>query len=141
MIHTGSARWTGNLKQGSGTLSSETGLLQNERYSLNSRIEGTPGTNPEELLGAAHAACFSMYFAGLLDRAGHAPEEVKTTAKVRLELVAGELTIPSVELDCRVQVKGLDEARVKELARKAKDECPVSRLFRGALVSVKVSQA
>jgi len=141
MIHTGSARWVGNVKQGSGTVSSETGVLKDDRVTFNSRLEGAPGSNPEELIGAAHAACFSMYYAGLLDKAGHQPDEIKTTAKVKAELVNGRLSIPRIELDTRVRVSDLDDAKVKELAQQAKNDCPVSRLYKGAEITVSVSRA
>ncbi len=130
MIRTASARWTGNLKQGAGTISTETGALKEQPYSFASRVENAIGTNPEELVGAALAGCFSMKFVGVLTEAGFAADEVKTTARVTLETQGG-LKISKIDLACSARVQNIDDAKLQELGRQAKETCPVSVLYRG----------
>ena len=117
------AVWNGSLKEGGGRMRLASGLYEGP-YTFSSRFEEAAGTNPEELIGAAHAGCFSMFFAALLTDDGHAPESVETTAAVHLG--AGP-TITKIELDSRVKVAGVDEARFQELAAQAKKDCPVSK--------------
>lgn len=140
MIRTASARWMGNLKQGSGILSTQTGVLRDQPYSFNSRVESAPGTNPEELAGAAHAGCFSMKFAGVLTEAGFTPDEISTTARVQLELKGGDLSIPKIELLCIARVKGIDDAKLQELAQNAKTNCPISKLYKGAEITLQLTR-
>ena len=117
------AVWEGSLKEGGGRVRLASGLYEGP-YTFSSRFEEGPGTNPEELVGAAHAGCFSMFLASLLSDKGHPPEYVKTTASVHLG--AGP-TITKIELDCRVKAAGLDNDLLQELAAQAKRDCPVSK--------------
>lgn len=130
VIRTASARWTGNLKQGAGTISTETGLLKDAPYSLAARVENAKGTNPEELVGAALAGCFSMKFVGVLTEAGFVTDEVKTTARVTLETQGG-LKITKIELICAARVQNIDDAKLQELGQRSKETCPVSMLYHG----------
>jgi len=127
----GTAEWRGDLKSGSGTVSVASGLFEGT-YSFNSRFEEEPGTNPEELIGAAHAACFSMALSNILAEAGHAPESVQTTAKVHLRFVEGAPTITEIDLITEGRVPGIDQDQFADYAAQAKAGCPVSR----ALASV-----
>jgi lipoyl-dependent peroxiredoxin len=117
------AVWNGSLKEGGGRMRLASGLYEGP-YTFSSRFEEAAGTNPEELIGAAHAGCFSMFFAALLTDNGHPPESVETTAAVHLG--AGP-TITKIELDSQVKVAGVDEAQFQELAAQAKKDCPVSK--------------
>jgi osmotically inducible protein OsmC len=117
------AVWRGTLKEGSGRMRLASGLYEGP-YTFSSRFEEGAGTNPEELLGAAHAGCFSMFLAALLTDAGYPPDGVRTTASVHLG--AGP-TITKIELDCEASVSGLDEAQFQQLAVQAKAACPVSK--------------
>jgi len=127
----GTAEWRGDLKSGSGTVSVASGLFEGT-YSFSSRFEDEPGTNPEELIGAAHAACFSMALSNILAEAGHAPESVQTTAKVHLRFVEGAPTITEIDLITEGHVPGIDQDQFADYAAQAKAGCPVSR----ALASV-----
>jgi lipoyl-dependent peroxiredoxin len=123
---TASARWQGSLQDGNGTMRLGSGAYEGE-YSFASRFEEGTGTNPEELLGAAHAGCFSMALSNALSKAGHVPEEVSTTATVHLEKVGDAFTITRIDLSCDARVPGADESTFQELADGAKKNCPVSR--------------
>ena len=127
----GAAEWRGDLKSGSGIVSVASGLFEGT-YSFSSRFEEEPGTNPEELIGAAHAACFSMALSNILAEAGHAPESVQTTAKVHLRFVEGAPTITEIDLITEGRVPGIDQDQFADYAAQAKAGCPVSR----ALASV-----
>jgi osmotically inducible protein OsmC len=127
----GTAEWHGTLKKGAGTVSVASGLLDNGRYSFSSRFEDEPGTNPEELLAAAHASCFSMALARQLTEAGHAPESVRTTARVHLRLVDDAAAIAQIDLVTEGRVAGIDQPQFAELAARAKAGCPVSRALAG----------
>ncbi len=129
IIRTGSAVWSGGLKDGRGALSTQSGALKDYPYGFASRFEGVPGSNPEELLGAAHAGCFTMALSLILGEAGLAAERMETTARVALEQVDGGFAITSVQLTLRARIPGADEAQFRELADKAKANCPVSKLF------------
>jgi osmotically inducible protein OsmC len=126
----GSAEWRGDLRGGSGTVSVASGLFSGQ-YSFSTRFEEGAGTNPEELIGAAHAACFSMALSNMLSEDGHVPDSVDTTAKVHLEMVEGTPTISRIELVTKGKVPGLDQAEFAEYAAKAKVGCPVSRALAG----------
>jgi osmotically inducible protein OsmC len=126
----GTAEWRGDLKSGSGTVSVASGLLDGT-YSFSSRFEEEPGTNPEELIGAAHAACFSMALSNILAEAGHAPESVQTTAKVHLRFVEGAPTITEIDLITEGRVPGIDQDQFADYAAQAKAGCPVSRALAG----------
>jgi osmotically inducible protein OsmC len=125
---TGSARWQGGLKDGKGTIATQSGALNGHPYGFNTRFEGQRGTNPEELIGAAHAACFSMALSGVLAEAGITPGAIETTATVSLEKVEGGFAITKVHLDTRITAEG-DEAQIQECAKKAKAGCPVSKVL------------
>ncbi len=133
-IRTASAEWRGDLPKGRGTIKSQTGALDGQ-YSFASRFEEGPGTNPEELIAAAHAGCYSMALSNMLAQAGHVPTSVKTTARVHLEKVEDGVGITRIELVCRAEVPGLDAAGFQEHAESAKVGCPVSR----ALAAVEIS--
>jgi osmotically inducible protein OsmC len=125
----GSAEWTGGLKGGRGSLSPGSGVFEGS-YSFGSRFEEDEGTNPEELIGAAHAACFSMALAGALGKAGHEPKRVRTTAKVDLDMSEGP-RIARITLDTEAEVPGIDEQEFQRQAEGAKQNCPVSKALAG----------
>jgi lipoyl-dependent peroxiredoxin len=127
-IRNAEAIWTGTLKEGKGTFKLGSGVFESD-YTWAARFENAPGTNPEELIGAAHASCFSMFLSALLTKAGYTPTRIHTTAKVHLE--AGP-TITLIELETHAEVPGLDEKTFQEQAANAKKNCPVSK----ALASV-----
>jgi osmotically inducible protein OsmC len=129
MKRKGSAVWRGGLKDGDGVVSTESGVLSSVPYSFAKRFGDEAGTNPEELIGAAHAGCFSMAFSGQLGEAGFEAEKIETTATVTLENVAGGFAITTVHLDVQASVPNLDERKFQEIAKKAKEGCPVSKLF------------
>lgn len=130
----GSAVWKGNLKQGEGFLSSESKVLQDQGYSFSTRFENEPGTNPEELIAAAHAACFSMAFANTLDKEGYEPQEIATEATCSLSpKEGGGFEISKMELDVRGKVKDINDQTFAEIAEKADQGCPVSNLLRPGL--------
>jgi osmotically inducible protein OsmC len=122
-IRTSEATWRGTLKEGSGVMKLASGLYEGP-FTFASRFEEGKGTNPEELIGAAHAGCFSMFLSALLTENGTPPTRVHTTATVHLE--AGP-TIRKIELNCEAEVPGVDEAKFQELAARSKAECPISK--------------
>lgn len=126
----GTAEWHGDLKSGSGTVTVASGLFDGQ-YSFATRFEDEPGTNPEELIGAAHASCFSMALSNILSEAGHPPESVRTTAKVHLRMVEGNPTISRIDLATQGSVPGIDQDQFAQHAAAAKDGCPVSRALAG----------
>ncbi len=129
------AEWTGGLKGGKGTMAFGSGAYEGP-YSFSSRFEEGPGTNPEELIAAAHAGCFSMQFSALLEAAGHVPDRVATTATVHLDPDDGGFTITRVHLQSEAEVSGVDEDAFQQTADEAKRTCPVSRLLTGAEITV-----
>lgn len=129
MKRTGSAVWQGNLKEGKGSLSTQSGALKEQPYGFNTRFEDQPGTNPEELIGAAHAGCFSMALAKMLGDAGLTPERLETQAEVSLEKQGEGFAITAVDLTLRARVPGATPERFDEIANLAKEGCPVSRLL------------
>jgi lipoyl-dependent peroxiredoxin len=130
MKRTASAIWKGDLKQGKGTLSAPGGVLNNTAYSFTSRFENGPGTNPEELIAAAHAGCFTMALSAFLGRAGIAPQELSTNASLTMEQVDGNWTIKAIHLDLMGRVPGIDAAKFQQIAEDAKANCPVSRVLK-----------
>ncbi|MEV6845325.1 OsmC family protein [Actinoplanes sp. NPDC051411] len=126
-INTATARWEGNLPEGSGWMKTGRGGLQGN-YSFKSRFEEGEGTNPEELIGAAHAGCFSMAFANALSQAGFVPTSVDTTARVKLEKTDSGFAITSIALETTGNVPGVDEGTFQKIAEDAKVNCPVSKL-------------
>ncbi len=129
MKRTGSAVWQGGIKDGRGTVSTESGVLDGAQYSFSTRFEEGKGTNPEELLAAAHAGCFSMALSKQLNDAGLTAESINTTASVRLEKTDAGFSITRVHLDVTARVPGADAAAFETAANNAKAGCPVSRLF------------
>ena len=129
MKHTASAIWNGSLKEGSGTLTTQSGVLSSTPYSFRTRFEGEKGTNPEELIGAAHAGCFSMAFSMILGLAGLTPEKIETTATITLEKVGDGFAVTESHLDVKAKISGTDDATFQELAGKAKAGCPISKLL------------
>lgn len=136
MIKKGSARWTGGLKNGLGNVSTESGALSEQPYGFNTRFEGKAGTNPEELLGAAHAGCFSMALSMMLEQAGLTAEKIETTAAVKLEKQDDGFAITNVHLVLAAQVPGTDMETFTKIANDAKAGCPVSKLFTGAEITL-----
>lgn len=126
----GSAKWSGGIKDGKGAISTESGALKEYPYGFASRFEGKPGTNPEELLGSAHAGCFTMALSLILGEAKLTATQMDTTAEVALEQVEGGYAITSVHLTLRAKIPGADQATFTQLAAKAKAGCPVSKLFK-----------
>ena len=124
----GSAVWQGGIKDGKGAISTKSGALKEYPYGF-SRFEGKPGTNPEELIGAAHAGCFTMALSLILGEAKLTAEHMDTTAEVTLEKVVDGFAITAVHLTLRAKVPGADQAKFDELAAKAKAGCPVSKLL------------
>ncbi|HKJ02485.1 MAG TPA: OsmC family protein [Longimicrobiales bacterium] len=137
-VRSAQAEWQGDLPKGKGTIRTETGSFSGQ-YSFSSRFEEGTGTNPEELIAAAHAGCFSMALSNILAGAGHTPTSVKTTARVHLNKVEGAPAINLIELVCRAVVPGLDEATFLEHAGKAKVGCPVSKAL--SAVDIKLDAA
>ncbi|WP_434984829.1 OsmC family protein [Vreelandella zhaodongensis] len=122
------ARWEGGLKDGEGRVSTESGVLE-ASYSFKQRFEGEPGTNPEELIGAAHASCFSMALSMILGEKGYTAEAIDTAARVTLSQSAGGFDISSIHLEVSASVSGADEAVFQEAAETAKANCPVSKVL------------
>lgn len=129
IVRQGSAVWSGGLKDGRGAISTESGALDAYPYGFASRFEGQKGSNPEELIGAAHAACFTMALSLILNEAGLTAEKMETTAKVALEKLDAGFTITSSALTLTAKVPGATDAQFQELAAKAKANCPVSRVL------------
>ena len=129
------AEWRGDLKDGAGTLRLGGGGAFEGRYSFKSRFEDGPGTNPEELIAAAHAACFSMALSAALSQKGHVPTSVHTKATVHFGPLTGGFAISRIELETEGQVPGIDAATFEQVAQTAKVECPVSK----ALAAVEIS--
>jgi len=130
MIRKGSAEWRGSLKEGKGTVSTESGVLSNAGYSFSTRFENARGTNPEELVGAAHAGCFSMALSAQLGNAGMTPESIQTTASVSLEKGDDGFSITAVHLDVTARIPGADSAKFEQAAIAAKAGCPISKLLK-----------
>ncbi len=129
MKRTASAVWTGDLKQGKGTLSTQSGVLKDTPYSFSTRFENGIGTNPEELIAAAHAGCFTMALSATLGRAGFTAQRLATDAVLTLEQVDGNWTITTVNLRLTARVAGIDRAKFDQIAADAKANCPVSRVL------------
>jgi lipoyl-dependent peroxiredoxin len=129
----GSAVWHGGLKDGKGAISTKSGALKDYPYGFASRFEGKPGTNPEELIGAAHAGCFTMALSLILGEAGLKADEMNTQADVTLEKQGDGFAITKVHLTLRAKIPGTDAATFQELAGKAKAGCPVSKLLKAEI--------
>jgi osmotically inducible protein OsmC len=124
-----SAVWNGGLKDGKGRISTASGVLSDTQYSFSTRFENGVGTNPEELIAAAHAGCFSMALSGQLTNAGHTADRIDTTATVTMEKTDAGFTVTNVHLEVRARVPGIDAQGFDALANKAKTGCPISRLL------------
>jgi osmotically inducible protein OsmC len=129
----GSAAWSGGIKDGKGNISTASGAMDRYPYGFASRFEGRPGTNPEELIGAAHAGCFTMALSLMLGEAGLVATQMDTRAEVTLDKQPDGFTITGVHLTLRAQVPGTNAARFAEIADKAKAGCPVSRLLKAQI--------
>lgn len=125
----GSAAWQGGIKDGKGAISTKSGALKEYPYGFSSRFEGKPGTNPEELIGAAHSGCFTMALSLILGEAGLKAEHMETKADVTLEKVGDGFAITAVHLSLHAKVPGATQSKLEELAGKAKTGCPVSKLL------------
>ncbi|MDF3855353.1 OsmC family protein [Paracoccus sp. P2] len=128
IVNSGSAKWEGGLKDGKGVLSTKSGALSSQPYGFNTRFEGLPGTNPEELIGAAHAACFSMALSAILQEAGIGNVRIETTSEIGLAKEGDGFAIKTAHLNTRIWGDG-DRAVIEECARKAEKGCPVSRVL------------
>lgn len=129
----GQAHWEGDIKRGKGTISTESGALKQQPYGFNTRFEGAAGTNPEELVGAAHAGCFSMALSLMLGEEGFTAKSIDTTAQVSLDKVEGGFAITKIALDSKVHVADIDEATFDKIIQKAKAGCPVSQLVKAEI--------
>jgi osmotically inducible protein OsmC len=137
-VRSSHARWEGSLADGQGTVDTESGTFAGQ-YSFSSRFEHGPGTNPEELLGAAHAACFSMALAHALAEGGHVATSVDTTARVRIAAVEGDFAITGIELRCDAVVPGITEDELEAAAQATKSGCPVSKALSAVPISLKAT--
>lgn len=129
MQRTGSAHWSGGLKDGKGTVSTASGILHETQYSFSTRFENGAGTNPEELIAAAHAGCFSMALSAQLGNAGMTAESIDTTASLTLEKTEAGFSITASHLDVTVKIPGADRAKFEEAVKAAETGCPVSRVL------------
>ncbi|MBX3358527.1 MAG: OsmC family protein [Phycisphaeraceae bacterium] len=129
MKRTASAQWSGDLKSGSGTLSAPGGVLKSTPYSFSSRFESGAGTNPEELIAAAHAGCFTMALAHALSGTGFTPTKLATTANLSLDQVGGGWAITAIHLDLTASIPKIDQAKFQAIASEAKANCPVSKVL------------
>jgi osmotically inducible protein OsmC len=125
-----SAIWSGDLKSGKGKISTESGALKETQYSFSTRFENGVGTNPEELIAAAHAGCFAMAFSAELDKVGITPESIAATATVTLEKTDAGFTVTESHLDVTAKIPGAEKSKVLEIANAAKAGCPISRLLK-----------
>jgi osmotically inducible protein OsmC len=134
-VRNAKAVWEGNLREGKGTMKLGSGAFEGA-YSFASRFEEGTGTNPEELVGAAHAGCFSMFLSAVLSEAGFVPNRIHTTATVHLDQVEGAPWITRIRLDCEADVPGVDEETFAEKVEASKTGCPVSKALKGVDISV-----
>ena len=133
MIRGASAVWKGDLKSGVGAMSTDSGAFKNIPYSFRTRFEDQPGTNPEELVGAAHAGCFSMALSAKLGESKLTPEYIRTSAKVTMEKTDAGMTVTKVHLDVEAKVPGASQAAFEQAAADAKAGCPISRLLKAEI--------
>ena len=133
MIRKASAVWKGSLKEGKGTISTDSGVLSNTQYSFSTRFENGKGTNPEELIAAAHAGGFTMALSAQLGNAGITPETLETTASLTLEKLDAGFTVTKVHLDVAGRIPGNDKAAFEKAAQEAKAGCPISRLLKAEI--------
>jgi len=133
MVRKASAVWKGSLKEGKGTISSDSGVLSNTPYSFSTRFENAKGTNPEELIAAAHAGCFMMALSAQLGNAGMTPESLDTTASLTLDKLDAGWTVTKIHLDVTARIPGADQAAFDKAAENAKAGCPISRLLKAEI--------
>jgi lipoyl-dependent peroxiredoxin len=133
MVRKASAVWKGTLKEGKGAISTDSGVLSNTQYSFSTRFENGKGTNPEELIAAAHAGCFTMALSAQLSGAGFTPETLETSAAVTMDKLDAGWTITKVHLDVTARVPGVDQAAFDTAAANAKAGCPISRLLKAEI--------
>jgi osmotically inducible protein OsmC len=136
MIRKASAVWKGSLKEGKGTISSDSGVLSNTQYSFSTRFENGKGTNPEELIAAAHAGCFTMALSSQLGNAGITPDSLETTASLSLEKLDSGWTVTKIHLDVVGRIPGNDKAAFEKAAREAEVGCPISKLLKAAEITM-----
>lgn len=136
MDRSANAVWQGGLKDGKGTISTQSGVLKETQYSFGSRFETGIGTNPEELIAAAHAGCFTMALSAQLTDAGIVPESLETTAVVTLEKTDDGPSVTKIHLKTKAKVPGAEKEKFDELAKKAKEGCPISRLLKAAEITL-----
>jgi osmotically inducible protein OsmC len=136
MDRSASAVWRGGLKDGKGALSTQSGVLKDSQYSFSTRFENGVGTNPEELIAAAHAGCFTMALSAQLDSVDHKPDEINTTAVVTMEKTEDGPTVTKIHLTTRAKVQNIEKEKFDELAKKAKEGCPISRLLKAAEITL-----
>jgi osmotically inducible protein OsmC len=129
----GTAKWQGGLKDGKGALSTKSGALNDYPYGFASRFEGKPGSNPEELIGAAHAGCFTMALSLILEQAGFKADQMDTKAEITLEKQGDGFAITKSHLTLRAKIAGIDQAKFKDLAGQAEKGCPVSKLLKAEI--------
>jgi lipoyl-dependent peroxiredoxin len=141
MVRKASAVWNGSLKEGKGTISTESRVLSNAQYSFSTRFENGIGTNPEELVAASHAGCFSMALSAQLGNAGITPESIETTAAVTLEKTDAGFTVTKIHLDVTAKIPGVDAAAFQKAAQDAKTGCPISRLLKAAEITMSAKLA
>lgn len=133
MKRSASAAWSGGLKDGKGSISTQSGILSKAQYGFNTRFEEGPGTNPEELIAAAHAGCFTMALAAQLEKAGMTPERLDTSAAVTLEKIGEAYSITAVHLDLIASIPGADADAFEKIASLAKAGCPVSKVLKAEI--------
>jgi lipoyl-dependent peroxiredoxin len=136
MDRSASAVWKGSLKEGSGTISTQNGTLKDAQYSFKARFADGVGTNPEELIAAAHAGCFTMALSAEITKAGLTPDSIETTAALTLDLTGEKPTITKIHLTTKAKVPGIDKAKFDELAHNAEVGCPVSRVLKAAEITL-----
>ncbi len=136
MERSASAVWHGDLKKGTGVLTTQSHVLNDTPYSFHTRFEDGAGTNPEELIAAAHAGCFTMALSSQLTSAEHPPSTIETTATVTMETTDDGPTITKIHLSTHATIPGIEKAMFDELAKKAKDGCPISRLLKSAEITL-----
>src|SRR5688572_13031297 len=134
MKRSGSAIWEGDLKNGKGTVSTDSGVLTNQQYSFGTRFENGKGTNPEELIAAAHAGCFSMALSAQLGNAGMTPQSIETSAELTMEKLEAGWAVTKVHLKTAVKMPGADQAAFNTAAKNAKEGCPISKLLKAEII-------
>jgi osmotically inducible protein OsmC len=137
----GTAVWRGGLKDGKGAISTKSGALKDLPYGFAARFEGQPGSNPEELIGAAHAACFAMAMSAGLGDAGFTAEQLDARSDVTLEKVPDGFSITKIHLTLKAKIPGIDNAKFQQIADATKQGCPVSKVLKGATITLDAALA